>query len=204
MRLKVLEQLVEPDSAAGLSRRLGVTRQVVNYHLRALEDAGVVAFVEERRRGGLKERVMRATARSYVISPEAMGAMEPDTRRHRGPILVGLPGRRGGEGRPRPGNPPRGVPTASASRWRRSRSRPRSASPRLTTATRSRASCTSKVAELAVKYHDEQASKGRLFRFVLGAYPAITKTDEEAAAKEKGRLGAGTAMLPPPTEESRS
>jgi len=38
-----------------------------------------------------------------------------------------------------------------------------------------------KIAELAVKYHDEAAPQGRLFRFVLGAYPAITKTDEEAA-----------------------
>ncbi len=35
LRLKVLEQLVEPDSAAGLSRRMGVPRQVLNYHLRA-------------------------------------------------------------------------------------------------------------------------------------------------------------------------
>ena len=33
-----------------------------------------------------------------------------------------------------------------------------------------------------MKYHDEQAPQGRLFRFVLGAYPAITKTEEEAAA----------------------
>src|SRR5580704_9942483 len=83
LRLKVLEQLVEPASAAGLARRLGIPRQAVNYHLRALESAGVVELVEERPRGGLKERVMRATARSYVISPEAMGAVEPDPGRLR-------------------------------------------------------------------------------------------------------------------------
>ena len=52
LRLKVLEHLAEPDSAAGLSRRLGVPRQVLNYHLRALENAGMLTFVEERPRGG--------------------------------------------------------------------------------------------------------------------------------------------------------
>jgi hypothetical protein len=36
------------------------------------------------------------------------------------------------------------------------------------------------VAQLTVKYHDEHARNGRLFRFVLGAYPAITKTEDEA------------------------
>jgi uncharacterized protein YndB with AHSA1/START domain len=30
-------------------------------------------------------------------------------------------------------------------------------------------------------YHDEHAAAGRLFRFVVGAYPAITKTEVEAA-----------------------
>ncbi|MGP0068208.1 MAG: helix-turn-helix domain-containing protein [Isosphaeraceae bacterium] len=203
LRLKVLEHLVEPDSAAGLSRRLGVPRQVVNYHLRALEDAGVVAFVEERRRGGLKERVMRATARSYVISPEAMGAMEPDSRRHRDQFswayLVAAAARvvrdlgilRGRADRA-------GKPLATftlETEVRFDSAHDRDAFTRELSA---------KVTELAVKYHGERASNGRWFRFVLGAYPAITKTDEEAAAEEKSRLGAGAAMLPPPTEESRS
>jgi DNA-binding transcriptional ArsR family regulator len=62
LRLTVLEHLGQPDSAAGLARKLGVPRQVLNYHLKALEGAGVVEFVEERPRGGMKERVMRATA----------------------------------------------------------------------------------------------------------------------------------------------
>src|SRR4051812_34873337 len=83
LRLKVLELLAQPDSASGLARKLGVPRQVVNYHLKALEGAGVVEFVEERPRRGMKERVVRATATSYLISPEAMGAVEPDTKRIR-------------------------------------------------------------------------------------------------------------------------
>jgi DNA-binding transcriptional ArsR family regulator len=205
LRLKVLEQLVEPDSAAGLARRLGVPRQVVNYHLRALESAGVVAFVEERRRGGLKERVMRATARSYVISPEAMGAMGPDPRRFRDRFswsyLVAAAARV--------------VRDLGILRGRADRAGKPLSTFTLETEVRFASAgdrdaftreLSSMVAELAVKYHDEHATQGRLFRFVLGAYPAITKTDEEAAAEEISRRDAGASMLPPssPTEESRS
>jgi hypothetical protein len=39
---------------------------------------------------------------------------------------------------------------------------------------------TGQVTALALKCHDERSKSGRLFRFVLGVYPAITKTDEEA------------------------
>ena len=77
IRQKLLAHLTEPDSATGLARRLRLPRQKVNYHLRALEAAGVVELVEERRKGNCTERVVRATARSFVISPEALGALGP-------------------------------------------------------------------------------------------------------------------------------
>lgn len=47
-RLRLLEQLTEPDSAAGLARRLGVPRQKLNYHLRELEREGFLELIEER------------------------------------------------------------------------------------------------------------------------------------------------------------
>jgi DNA-binding transcriptional ArsR family regulator len=72
---RLLEMLREPDSSAGLARRLGLPRQQVNYHLRELEAAGLVQFVEERRKGNCVERLVRATAASYLISPEAMGRL---------------------------------------------------------------------------------------------------------------------------------
>ncbi|MCG8608543.1 ArsR family transcriptional regulator, partial [bacterium] len=31
------------------------------------------------------------------------------------------------------------------------------------------------VVKLVMKYHDEKAAKGRIFKFIIGAYPAITK-----------------------------
>jgi DNA-binding transcriptional ArsR family regulator len=81
IRARLLAELVEPASASGLAARVGMPRQKVNYHLRTLERHGLVELVEVRRRGNLPERVMRATAASYVISPAALGALAPDPQR---------------------------------------------------------------------------------------------------------------------------
>ena len=70
-RLSLLEGLSEPDSSAGLARRLGIPRQKVNYHLRELEREGFVELFEERRKGNCIERVVRATAREFLIAPPA-------------------------------------------------------------------------------------------------------------------------------------
>ena len=69
VRARLLAELREPGSAATLARRVGLARQKVNYHLRALEAHGLVRVAEERRHGGLTERVLQATAASYVITP---------------------------------------------------------------------------------------------------------------------------------------
>ena len=59
----------EPDSASGLARRLGDSRQRLNHHLRTLEEAGLVELHEERRKGNCVERVMRVVARRFVLDP---------------------------------------------------------------------------------------------------------------------------------------
>lgn len=76
-RRALLAALVEPQSAAGLARQLGLPRQRLNYHLRELERCGLVALVEERRKGNCTERVLQTTARSFVISPNALGVVGP-------------------------------------------------------------------------------------------------------------------------------
>lgn len=73
-RRTLLQALAEPDSAAGLARRLKIPRQRINYHLRLLEKEGLVELVEQRRRGNCLERVVRATARAFVISSEVLGS----------------------------------------------------------------------------------------------------------------------------------
>jgi DNA-binding IclR family transcriptional regulator len=71
----------EPGSAAMLAGRLGLPRQKVNYHLKELERHGLVELAEERRKGNVTERVYRATAASYVISPSVLAAVSPDPSR---------------------------------------------------------------------------------------------------------------------------
>ena len=94
VRSRLLAELAAPASAAALAGRLGIARQKINYHLRALEKHGLVRVAEERQWGGLTERLLVATAASFVISPGAMGKVACD------------PGRRTG-----------GCPRATSSRW---------------------------------------------------------------------------------------
>jgi DNA-binding transcriptional ArsR family regulator len=81
VRVRLLAELVEPGSATMLAARVGLSRQKVNYHLKALERHGLVELVEQRRKGNVTERVLRATAASYVISPVALAAVQPDPAR---------------------------------------------------------------------------------------------------------------------------
>jgi DNA-binding transcriptional ArsR family regulator len=78
MRARLLAELAEPASATTLAGRVGLTRQKVNYHLKMLETHGLVELVQENRKGNMTERVLQATASSYVISPLALSAVRPD------------------------------------------------------------------------------------------------------------------------------
>ena len=75
MRRRVLAALQSPGSSTTVARTLGLSRQRVNYHVRALEDAGLVEEVERRQRRGVTERVVRATAAHYVLSLDSLGAL---------------------------------------------------------------------------------------------------------------------------------
>ena len=81
VRARLLAALAEPGSAAALAQRVSLPRQKVNYHLRALEAHGLVRLVEERAWGGITERVLVATAASYIVSPAALGAAANDPAR---------------------------------------------------------------------------------------------------------------------------
>jgi DNA-binding transcriptional ArsR family regulator len=81
VRSRLLSELAAPASAATLATRVGLTRQKVNYHLNALESHGLVQLAEERKWGGLTERLLVATAASYDVSPSAMGPVAIDPNR---------------------------------------------------------------------------------------------------------------------------
>jgi DNA-binding transcriptional ArsR family regulator len=69
LRVRILEALREPGSAATVAREVGETRQKVNYHLKELERVGLVQPVSERRSGNFIETLYEAAGRSFLVSP---------------------------------------------------------------------------------------------------------------------------------------
>jgi DNA-binding transcriptional ArsR family regulator len=78
LRLKILAALLEPDSATGVARRMDLPRQTVNYHVRELARAGLLARAGRRRRRHLFEQCYVATARGYILSPDLLGKLAGD------------------------------------------------------------------------------------------------------------------------------
>jgi DNA-binding transcriptional ArsR family regulator len=80
LRSRLLALAREPASSTELARRIGLPRQRVNYHVRALERAGLLRAAGRRRRRNLIEQRYVATARSYVLSPSLLGPLAADWR----------------------------------------------------------------------------------------------------------------------------
>lgn len=171
VRRRLLAELDQPDSAAGLARRLGLPRQRINYHLRELEKDGLVEPVEERRRGNCVERLVRATARGWVISPAALGPLAADPAtvedRHSSAWLVALAARALREVaalRDAAAQAGRPLPTLGLE-----------TEVRFATAA-DRAAFTAELvqrtAELVARYHTDTAPGGRRFRLIVGGWPA--------------------------------
>lgn len=69
VRARVLDALASPNTAAGLARELGRSRQNVGYHLKALERLGLVERTGERRKGNFVEQLYVSAARHFSVSP---------------------------------------------------------------------------------------------------------------------------------------
>lgn len=171
IKSRLLAELAVPGSAASLAARVGLTRQKVNYHLHALEEHKLVQPVEERHWGGLTERLMVATAKSYVVSPAALGRIGADPARNNDRLsasyLIALAAR---------------IVREVGQLWRGARkSDKRLATLSIDAVIRfkspaERAAFThdlgQMIATLAVRYHDETAPGGRPHRLVVASYPA--------------------------------
>lgn len=175
VRSRLLAELAAPASAAMLAERLALPRQKINYHLRALEDHGLIELVEERRKGNMIERLLRSSAGSFVISPNALALVAPDPDHDRdqlsarwllavaarlvrdiGDLLVGAAASRTGlatfaiDGEIRFG----------------------SAAARSAFVTEASANLT----ELAQKYNDDVTEGGRMHRIVFALHPSVTRS----------------------------
>ena len=186
LRLEILSELAEPDSAAGLARRIGMPRQRVNYHIRRLEEQGLVKLVGERRVRNCVERLVQAVSRSYMISPAALGELRADPEQMEDKAsteyvlavasqmiqeLAALQHRAGN---------PHADPSTMALRADicfKSRESQTAFADELT----------QEVARLVDKYHAPRASKGRRFHFLACAYPVAIDPRRKGAPAEGAR-----------------
>ncbi len=186
-RSRLLAELREPASAAVVAARMELPRQKVNYHLRMLEGFGLVELLGERRRGNVTERIMVATARSYVISPQALPGVAPDPALERNSFsarwMLALAARLVRDV---------GILITGADR----------AKQRLATfamdgevtfaSAADRAAFVAELAEgtalLMEKYHSANASGGRKHRIVVALHPSVKTQVPEQIAGTPGRI----------------
>ncbi|MEO7275106.1 MAG: helix-turn-helix domain-containing protein [Vicinamibacterales bacterium] len=190
MRSRLLSELASPASAATLATRVGLARQKVNYHLHALEAHGLIELAQERKWGGLTERLLVATAASYVVSAGALGPIAADANRRvdtlSASFLIALGAR---------------VVREVADLVRRAQDTgKRLATLAVDTEVRFRsatdraafsAELTEAITQLVAKYHDESAPGGRAHRLVVVAHPLPARAAGSGETSPKRPLGDG-------------
>ncbi|WP_440067678.1 ArsR/SmtB family transcription factor [Streptosporangium sp. OZ121] len=175
IRARLLAELSEPGSATMLAAKVGLPRQKVNYHLKTLEAHGLVEMIEERRKGNVNERIMRATAASYVISPTALASVEPDPARSPDQLsaswLLAVAARLVRD--------VGALITGAAKARKRVATFAIDGEVRFASAA-DRAAFAQELAgavtALVSKYHDESAEKGRDHRIVVAVHPSVKET----------------------------
>jgi DNA-binding transcriptional ArsR family regulator len=170
IKSRLLAELATPASAATLAARVGLARQKVNYHLRSLESHKLVQVAEKRKWGGLTERLLVASAASYVVSPEALGPVASDPQRSVDPLsasyVIALAAR---------------VVREVAGLWRRAcEADKRLATLAIDTEVSFRSAAertaftkdlTQAITGLVARYHDKSNGSARSYRLVLVAHP---------------------------------
>lgn len=180
VRSRLLAALAEPGSASTVAKKVGLTRQKANYHLRDLEEHGLVELVEERRRGNMVERVLRASAPAFVISPAALADLAPDPSRSPDQLsarwLLALAARllrEVGElvrGARKAGKPLATFAIDGEVRFADAADRAAFAD-----------ELGAAVRELVARYHDEGAPGGRRHRIVVALHPSLNPAPAEAS-----------------------
>jgi len=171
LRRLILQRLDTPRSAAAVARELGLPRQRVGYHMRALEKHGFVETLREERKRGCVERVMRRTADSVVLAPDSLSddKLHPHRVRDRfsSLYLIALASQM-----------LRDVTEAQAGAKVEDTMLPTfslQVDVRLATQQDKNSFAEElgrEIARLAVKYHQPQSRGGRSFRVIVGSYPA--------------------------------
>lgn len=179
LRGRLLEQFQAPRSTAEVARKLGLPRQRVGHHVRVLRERGLLEAAGERRTSNFVEQLLQATARAYVIAPQALGDLAGDPAEVRDRFsseylaataartirdLVAL--RRQAE--------PDGKKIATVTL----ETEIRFSGPGAQAAFAQELA--GALAGLVGKYHDDESTGGRRFRFTIGGYPVQTEENETA------------------------
>src|SRR5690606_11509155 len=137
---------------------------------------GLVEQVGERRWGGIKERMLAASAAAYVVSPSALGPVAADPGRSNDRLsasyLIAVAAR---------------IVREVGDLWRRARKEDKRlatlsiATVRPVRSPVERATISQELAgaaaTLAAKYHDETSAASRAHRLVIASYPAPPETN---------------------------
>lgn len=185
LRSRVLSLLREkPDSAAGIAERTGLPRQKINYHMRLLEEQGLLQLVETRRRRNMTERILQPTADAFLIGPEALGGLAPTPGSSPDMLsaqyLLALAARMilelGKVLRKALGQKKKVAVLGMHNHIRFADAARRKAfSEELVTL----------VSELVTRYHDESTEGGRDFELMAGVYPTLNPETSEPTHREK-------------------
>lgn len=199
LRLRILQALRQPGSATSVAQQLGLSRQRVNYHLRELEKEGLTEFVEERRKGNCVERILRAKASHFLITPEVLGdlAANPSEIQDRfsSTYLVAVAAQAIRElAGLRAGADTAGKRLATLTL----QCDIAFASPAARNAFADELA--SEVARLAAKYHDESSAEARSFRLFLGVYPQPVAASDSIGRSRDPRSKPKDVEWPNPTD----
>lgn len=182
MRQRVLTELAQADSAAGIARRLGLPRQKVNYHVRQLEKEGLLELVEERQRRGCTERCYRASARAFLVSPTLLGPLPREVatqERFSSAYLLATAAETVRQvallrDRAEAVDKPLATMTADGEVAFASPAEFRAFSEELATA----------IGQLVARYDRPDLTRARRYRLLAAVHPEVTKSEEEAQREE--------------------
>jgi len=74
VRQRILRALRQEGSASSISRTLNQPRQKLAYHIKKLEQAGLLKHIRDQKKGNCTERILKATATRYLLAPNAVGS----------------------------------------------------------------------------------------------------------------------------------
>ena len=170
MRQRILEALAEPGSATTVAKSLGLSRQLVAYHVRQLESRQYIELVREEQRRGCTERIVRRTAQYLIPSQAVFGQAGLDPRKIKDKFsssyLIALASRLArevSEAQALADKAGKTLDTLSVDVEIRLPSPQRRA--------QFANELLDGIAQLVAKYHDADQADGRSYRLVVGAHP---------------------------------